>query len=116
MKKKTKKTQLETDCGGKGCQGGCGGCDNNPGDPNDLANLNSPFNRLILALGDIGWTCAIPKDGWASKPGEIGGLIVGSEEYVNKVLHCIEVADKLEPKPSLLQRIKARILNTVYGW
>lgn len=94
------------------------GANNDPiNDPTDIAGLNDPFNRLILAVGDIGWQCAVPKDGWASKPGEIGGLVIGTEEYVSRVMHCIEVTESQEaPVKSFFGRMQDRIKNLFYGW
>ena len=99
MKKKSKKKETTQTCTQAATGDGCSGCKSVPpvgdpiSDPNDLTNPNNPFNRLIGAVGDIGWQVAIPKEGWASTPGNIGGLIIGTEAYLNLVLHCIEVAE-----------------------
>lgn len=44
------------------------------------------YERLLNLIAEIGWSIAIPD---VSDDEEVPGLIIGTEEYVGKVLACL---------------------------
>lgn len=48
------------------------------------------FKELIEIVGELGWQVSIPK---GADNDEVPGLIIGTDEYINKVTDAIEAAD-----------------------
>lgn len=48
------------------------------------------FKELIEIVGELGWQVAIPN---GPEDDEVPGLIIGTEEYVNRVTEAMEDQD-----------------------